>query len=327
MVDDRSTNLPTIAVAGAASVDIAIREAPNWTGSTGRDVFTADSLHALEKPVEMGLGGNGGASAYVLGRLGLPVELNAPMGDDPCGQLVRNWLEQAGVQCITPGPATSTMVSIVQVDGLGKRLGCLQHPGPRIDWELSAQSKNARWLLATAQAKVTVEELHAVRRTVQAFHGAGRTTVLDSGIGWMGAVESTQMHELWSHVDLLVGTVDELAAWTKEKTPQAIARAVLAHGVQQVVIKMGADGAAFQSRTQAFGRQSALPVKRADLSIGAGDAFNGALISSLAAGQTLSAAVSKGQQVAAKVVETGRGVVGWYESLGVGAPSRTPGLG
>ena len=63
MVDDRSTNLPTIAVAGAASVDIAIREAPDWTDSTARDVFIADSMHTLEKPPEMVLGGNGGASA------------------------------------------------------------------------------------------------------------------------------------------------------------------------------------------------------------------------------------------------------------------------
>jgi len=111
---------PTIAVVGVSSVDITIREAPDWMGPTGRDVYTRESLHALEAPVEMGLGGNGGAAAYLLGKLGLQVELTTSIGTDAPGQLLRGWLKQAEIRCVKSKPAESTMVAISAVDGQGK---------------------------------------------------------------------------------------------------------------------------------------------------------------------------------------------------------------
>ncbi len=309
------TRSPMIAVVGAASVDITLREAPDWMGQTGRNVYTPETLHALEAPVEMGVGGNGGAAAYVLGKLGLPVELHAPIGMDAPGQLVRSWLKQAGVRSTETKPAESTMVAISAVDGQGKRLGCVQHLGSQVDWSLSASDTQATWLLVMVHSQVTVSELQAVQQTIQQFRQSGCTTVLDSGMGWIiNRVEPKRMHALWSHASIVTGTMDELSHWTANDDPETIAQAVLNHGAQQVVIKMGADGAAYQSNIEAFTHQKAVPIRHANRSIGAGDAFAGALVASLATGQPFSAAVSSAQHVAAKVVESGHGVLGWCDS-------------
>lgn len=304
---------PVISVAGPASVDLTLCEPPaDWIGDVGREIYTTETMFSLKDPVAMGLGGNGAAAAFVLGQLGLRVRLNAPIGDDPAGSLVRTWLEQAGVQIIAP-PGRSTMLAITAVDGQDRRLGCLQYPGPTVDWTLSSSDTDATWLLIGVHAKVPVADLDQIQKVLGDFRQQGRIGVLDSGVGWLGHVKPDRIHELWSHVDLLIGTIEELRHWTGCYTPMAMAESALRAGVRQVVIKMGSEGAAYQSDTEPFTHQSACPVNRAGLSIGAGDAFNGALVAAIARGKPMSVAVSQSQQVAAKVVESGCGVLGWSE--------------
>ena len=51
-----------------------------------------------------------------------------------------------------------------------------------------------------------------------------------------------------------------------------------------------------------------------NVSIGAGDAFNGALIAELIRGRSVSESVANAQRIATQLVENGRGVLGWGES-------------
>jgi sugar/nucleoside kinase (ribokinase family) len=310
----RSTDKPVIAVAGSAGLDVTLRDAPrDWIGEVGSDVYTPVTLRPLEAPPEMGLGGNGAAAGYVIGKLGLDVRLNAPISTDATGQLIRAWLDEAGVQCVAP-LGRSSMVSITAVGADSKRLGTLQHAGPTVDWALSAQDDAANWLLLAMYAQVTDEDLPQVRDALSQFRAHGGVTVLDTGVGWMQRLPAKQITELWSQVDLLLGTVEELGHWTGASDPGAIAASALALGPDVVVVKMGADGAAWQSRACAFEHQRACPVSCSDVSIGAGDAFNGALVAALASGTALPTAVTQAQQIAAKVVDAGRGVLGWQQS-------------
>ncbi|MCH2114823.1 MAG: carbohydrate kinase family protein [Pirellulales bacterium] len=310
MPNNEQTAQPKIAVIGATSVDITIREAPDWMGHTGRDIYTRESMHALEAPIEMGLGGNGGAAAYVLGKLGLPVELLTSIGTDAPGQLVRGWLQQAGVRSIETMPADSTMVALSAVDGQGKRQGCLQHPGAKLDWLVSASDTEAAWLLVMVHSLVTPDELQTVHQTMRKFRQADRLIALDSGMGWiLNRAEPKRIHALWGHAHVVIGTLDELSHWTGKKDPESVAQDILGHGAAHVVIKMGADGASYQSAVYAFSHQPAISIARSDRSIGAGDAFAGALVGSLATGQPLPIAVTNAQHVAAQVVESGRGVL------------------
>ena len=302
---------PVVAVAGPCSVDMTLREPPsNWSNRTAKDHYTPDMLQRLEYPPELGLGGNGAAAAYVLGTLGVRVLLNGPTGNDPAGALVRQWLADAHVECVAaPGP--STMFAITPVDATARRLACLLHPTPTIDWGLSANHSPATWLLIAAHSQVKPDELNHVSAALSRFRSRGGTTALDTGIGWMKTNRAEEMTRLWAHVDLLIGTHDELKFWTALVTPEAIAEHALGLGVQRVVIKMGAKGAAFMSRSESYTHQPAPPINNSNVSVGAGDAFNGALIAKLIEGRSLEVSVNFAQAIAVKIVETGNGVIGW----------------
>lgn len=304
-----------VAVAGSAGLDVTLRDPPRrWIGEVPRDVYTHRTLLPLHSPPEMGLGGNGGSASYVLAKLGRKVHLNAPVGRDPAGQLVRGWLERAGVRCIAP-PGRSTMQAITAVDPSGRRLGTLQHVGPPLDWSLSARDREATWLLASLPGQVPVEVLPQVLNLLQDFGGGNRVRVLDTGLGWTGKVEPGRVRELWARAEVVVGTLEELTVWTSGRNGREVSERVLAAGPHTVVLKMGSGGAAYQSAKQPFAHQPPLRVASSNVSIGAGDAFNGALIAGLTEDRPLAEAVARAQQVAARVVERGRGVLGWGESL------------
>ncbi len=310
------TPAAVVAVAGSAGLDVTLRDPPrHWIGEVGRDVYTHRTLLPLGSPPEMGLGGNGGSASYVLGKLGRKVHLNAPIGRDPAGQLVRGWLERAGVKCTAPS-GRSTMQAITAVDAAGRRLGTLQHVGPALDWSLSARDAEATWLLASLPGQIPLEVLPQVLDLLRAFGRPDRVRVLDTGLGWTGKAEPGRVRELWARAEVVVGTLEELTVWTSGRNGREVAERVLAAGPHTVVLKMGSGGAACQSVTEPYVHQPPVRVTASNVSIGAGDAFNGALISALIEDRPLAEAVAGAQQVAAKVVERGRGVLGWGASLG-----------
>ena len=77
-----------------------------------------------------------------------------------------------------------------------------------------------------------------------------------------------------------------------EQSAQAAGEALLARGVRDVVITMGAQGALWVGRSESR-HFPAIPVQAVDTTA-AGDAFNGGLACGLAAGQSLPAAIRQG---------------------------------
>ena len=302
---------PVIAVAGASSVDMTLRQPPlEWVGGASQDSYTPEMVKNLANPPELGLGGNGAASAYVLGLLGLRVLLNGPTGEDAAGTLIEGWLKEASVELVAP-PAEATMFSITPVDGQSQRLVCLQYPSPRIDWRLSAKNDQATWMLLTAHSQVAADELNEVGDALQVFKSRGGVTVLDTGIGWMRTNGADQMKRIWADVSLLIGTLDELRFWSGLECAEDIARLALSAGVERVVVKMGAEGAGWMNEDGVYAQQPARRIECSNVSVGAGDGFNAALIAQLVQGESLESAVNFAQTVAAKIVEIGNGVIGW----------------
>ena len=310
-----SSATPVIAVAGCSSVDMTLRRVPpDWVGSVGADFYTHDMVQVIDDPPELGLGGNGGAAAYVMGALGCCVQLHGPIGDGAAGRLIKGWLSGANVQIVSPS-RVSSMFSIIAVDDQSHRLGCLQYLPPRIDWVESARDGRAGWLLLGVHSQVGADELPEVAKALTMFQSGGGVTALDTGIGWTQTHTAEEMFAVWAHVDLLIGTLDELRFWTGLEDPQHVAERVLDAGVGRVVVKMGAQGAAFFTEDGRFMHQPARRVERSDVSIGAGDAFNGALISRLVRCEPMADAVAFAQTVASQVVEIGNGVIGWGDAL------------
>ncbi|MDP7397108.1 MAG: carbohydrate kinase family protein [Lentisphaeria bacterium] len=303
--------MTNIAIAGSVSVDITVRNPPaNWCGEDGIDGYTPELISKLQLPIDVGLGGNGAAPAYVIGKLGGSVFLSAPVGTDMSGQLTRRWLDDAGVRLLGE-PTASTMSAVTAVDDQGKRLGCLQYVGPPVDWLAATQCDDAAWLLIGTHTKATQEDYDNILLALTAARGHGTRTALDSGLSWLRTLQPAAMHALWRQCDLVIGTGDELAAWSATTDPEAIARCVLEHGPRNVIVKLGAEGAAWQGVGEPFGHQAAHRPGSADVTVGAGDGFNGGALAALARGDALGTAVDAGQEVAGAIVQSGRGILGW----------------
>lgn len=313
---------PVVAVSGAVSVDLTLRCPPaGWNEGQGIDRYTPELIQTLEQPIEIGLGGNGAAAAYVMAALGVQVRLSAPVSGDEFGRLTRRWLTDASVELLAP-PAASLMSAIVAVDDHGNRTGCLQHPGPPVDWPAAAQCEDAAWVLLATHAQADQVDYEGVLSALKIARQSGKHTALDSGISWLRTIPPSAVHALWQHTDLVIGTSDELGAWTGCEELEGMTQDILKHGPRDVIVKRGADGVAWRYGDQALQVEPAHKVEHVDVTVGAGDGFNGGLLASLAHGHSMACAVNQGQEVAAAIVSSGRGVLGWRQPEPFGNVSR-----
>jgi 2-dehydro-3-deoxygluconokinase len=90
---------------------------------------------------------------------------------------------------------------------------------------------------------------------------------------------------------------------TGRQTPEDIAAFYLDQGAQQVVVKLGPEGAYFAQRGGASGIVPGRPVERVVDTVGAGDGFAVGVISGLFDGLTLAQATARGNAIGARVVQ------------------------
>jgi len=121
---------------------------------------------------------------------------------------------------------------------------------------------------------------------------------------------------LWPDHPTMVATLAELAALsdiilpglaegrllTGCETPQEIARHYLERGAQEVVVKLGADGAFCADRAGVAEFVAGVPVDRVVDTVGAGDAFAVGVISARLEGLSLQAAAARGNLLGARAV-------------------------
>ena len=92
----------------------------------------AATLRILTEGPAVTLAGGAGWPAYLLARLGHPVQLNTRLGRDLFGTLLRDRLAGAGVEVVGPD-AAATAVSVIAAAEGGLRSGFV-YPGEPIDW-------------------------------------------------------------------------------------------------------------------------------------------------------------------------------------------------
>lgn len=297
----------SIQVAGNAVLDLLVQEAA-ITGEAA-DRWGAN-VQFLSRPVEGVLGGCGAAPAYLLGRLGEQVVLNTNLGEDLWGQVVRRWLERAGIALRGPlFPATA--VNLILLTPAGERRS-LYFAGDKVDWRCSLEGEAPEWFLAAGYGRVDAGDLSALGEVFERRRQQGTRVIFDPGPWFAGRVDREAMLATWSQVDCLVATEEELAHWLGFGQGEDLASRALALGPEVVVVKRGAAGASFASRQGERGTLPAPQVERRN-SVGAGDTFNGRLLFGLRRGEPLAEAVAAAVQLATRVVGEGRGVLGALE--------------
>jgi ribokinase len=270
----------SIVVAGSINVDFILRvmalPRPNET-ITGQDMAVA-------------IGGKGLNQAVACARLGATTRMIAAVGEDSfAGQatayLMANGVDTAQVRAL-PGVATGVANIFVARDGQNM---IVVTPGANA--RLTPEAIDAaEATIAGAQALVVQLEtpLNTVRRALEVARRHDVLTVLNPAPVQSGAAD------LFALADLVTPNETELAALTgidgiDDASLTKGLQALLDMGAKRAMVTLGSQGSAalVDGRLQ---RVPAFAVKAVDAT-GAGDHFNGALVSRLVAGDDLVAAM------------------------------------
>lgn len=274
-----------IHVVGNCTVDLVFR----------LDAFPRPGETVIARERLVDVGGKGANQAVVAARFGLPVRLIAPLGRDAEGALARSRLLGEGL----PGEAllwadAPTDQSIISVVPGGENT--IVSSAAAAD-SLGAADVAAALAGLTAADAVLVQgnlSLSATRAALAAGDAAGALTLLNPApVRWPA-------DELWplARIAVLNRIEAELLLGTAE--PEAAVARLAERGVGTAIVTLGAGGLAVRDGGRTW-RVPAVPVQAVDTA-GAGDAFCGALVSSLVAGLDLDRALALAAEAAAVTV-------------------------
>jgi len=300
-----------IHVAGNAVLDLIVRQAEMASTSTAPERGWGAATHLLDSPVEALLGGCGAAAAYILASLGQRVVLNTNLGNDVFGDVLLKWLTEAGVRVLGKEDGGATAVHIVSLDPSGNRRS-VYYTGQKVVWERSLSGDAPDWLLAAGYGSVDAGDLASLANVFARMRERGTRIAFDLSPWFAGRATLDEMAALWSQVDLLIGTEEELAPWHPGPSAQQLAIELSGLGPEWVAVKRGAQGAVFATREGGSGGVAA-DVASGVNTIGAGDAFNGRLVCGLCRGEDLATAVGAAVALATRAVQRERGALGAME--------------
>lgn len=245
----------------------------------------------------MSPGGKAGNQAVQLARLDVPVAVLARLGDDAFGGSLRAALAAEGVSTdlLATDPASPTGASPIHVGADGD-YDSIIIPGAAALLDAGDIARAAGWLGRAAFVVLQLELPLPVNLAVaRAAREAGCRIVLNASPIPVDGADLPP--DLWPLVDLLVVNRVEAARLAsapvhdREEALQAAAR-LQRRGPSQVIVTLGADGAVARDGEET----TSLPAIAIDPvdTVGAGDAFLGAVVARLVAGDDLGAALGWG---------------------------------
>jgi 2-dehydro-3-deoxygluconokinase len=188
-------------------------------------------------------------------------------------------------------------------------------------WLLSSRHLHATGVFAA----VSSTTLPLVQQTMDLMRASGRTVSFDPNLRptlWSSAgIMRDAINDLASRADWVMPGLEEGRLLTGEHTAEDIAAYYRNRGAKLVVVKLGSEGAWFDSE-QGNGHVPGFPVETVIDTVGAGDGFAVGVISGLLEGLTVSDAVRRGAWIGARAVQ----VVGDSEGFPTEAEVRNAGL-
>ncbi|MFF5013099.1 5-dehydro-2-deoxygluconokinase [Streptomyces sp. NPDC001165] len=286
-------------------------------GRVGVDVYPLRTGVGLAEVTSFGkyLGGSPTNVAVAAARYGRSSAVITKTGRDPFGAFVRSALEGYGVDSRFVGtsdvaPTPVTFCEIFPPDDfplyfyrLPKAPDLDIQPG---ELDLGAvRGAGIFWITGTGLSE---EPSRSATLAALAHRTEAGTTVFDLDwrpMFWQDPAEARSYYaEALRHTTVAVGNLDECEVATGEREPYAAAKALLAAGVELAVVKQGPRGVLAMDRDGSAVEIAPVPVDVAN-SLGAGDAFGGALCHGLLSGwdtrRTVSFANSAGAIVAGRL--------------------------
>ena len=261
--------------------------------------------------------------AIGLARLGLRVGWASRLGDDSVGRYLLAEMQREGIDC------SHVIVDAVRRTALQFKGRVTDGSDPPVEYHRqgSAASQmqvaeideswlcSARHLHSTGVFPAISDHCFEVAsKTMALMRKAGKTVSFDPNLRpslWRSAHHMREgINELSLGAHWVLPGVEEGRFLTGHQAPEEIAGFYLARGAQLVVVKLGAEGASYQS-SEEQGFVEAVPVARVIDTVGAGDGFAVGVISGLLEGLAPRQAVQRGTWIGARAVQ----VIGDTEGL------------
>ncbi len=273
--------------------------------------------------------------AIGLARLGFKVGWASRLGTDSMGRALLAAMRGEGIDCshVISDAAQRTGFQFKGrvTDGSDppveyhRKGSAASHMGPTdVD---EAWLRSARHLHATGVfAAISGTSLQAAIKSMEVMRAAGRTISFDPNLRptlWPSTEAMRRaINNLAARVDWVLPGMEEGLLLTGETTPEGVAHFYRQRGAKLVVVKLGAEGAYYDSDVAGTGRIEGFPVEEVVDTVGAGDGFAVGVVSALLEGRTVPEAVRRGAWIGARAVQ----VLGDTEGLPTRAQLNEAGL-
>jgi 2-dehydro-3-deoxygluconokinase len=254
--------------------------------------------------------------AIGLARLGLKVGWASRLGTDSMGRSLLATMRAEGIDCShvisDPTQRTGFQFKGRVTDGSDppveyhRKGSAASHMGPAdVDepWLRSARHLHATGVFAA----ISDTSLQAALKSMEVMRAAGRSISFDPNLRptlWSSTEAMRHwINELASRADWVLPGMEEGLLLTGENTPEGVARFYRARGARLVVVKLGAEGAYYDSDTAGTGRIPGFPVAKVIDTVGAGDGFAVGVISALLEGRSVPEAVRRAAWIGARAVQ------------------------
>jgi len=254
--------------------------------------------------------------AIGLSRLGLKVGWASRLGTDSMGRALLAAMRAEGIDCshvITDATQRTGFQFKGRVtDGSDppieyhRKGSAASHMGPAdVD---EAWLRSARHLHATGVfAAISDTSLQAALKSMDVMRAAGRTISFDTNLRpTLWSSSETMRHwvnELAARADWVLPGIEEGLLLTGHSKPEDVAKFYRERGAKLVVVKLGAEGAYYDSDVAGTGRIDGFPVKEVVDTVGAGDGFAAGVVSALLEGRSVPDAVRRGAWIGARAVQ------------------------
>ena len=254
--------------------------------------------------------------AIGVARLGLKVGWSSRLGTDMMGRYLMKAMLAEGIDCsrVTLDPAQPTGFMLkgrvsdggdppVEYHRRGSAASRMAVGDIDTNWLLSARHLHATGVFAGVSATT----LALVRQSMTLMRAHGRSISFDPNL----------RPALWTTPEVMRHTINDLATcadWvlpglaegrflTGEHSPEGIALFYRQRGASLVVVKLGDQGAYYDSETAGSGYVPIFPVAEVVDTVGAGDGFAVGIISALLEGLTVPQAVRRGAWAGACAIQ------------------------
>lgn len=273
--------------------------------------------------------------AIGLSRLGLKVGWASRLGTDSMGRYLIAAMKGEGIDC------SHVICDAAQRTGFQFKGRVTDGSDPPVEYHRKGSAasqmgpadvdeawlRSARHLHATGVfAAISDTSLQAALKSMDVMRAAGRTISFDTNLRpTLWSSTETMRHwvnELASRADWVLPGIEEGLLLTGHTRPEDVARFYRERGAKLVVVKLGAEGAYYDSDVAGTGRVDGFPVKEVIDTVGAGDGFAAGVVSALLEGKSVPEAVRRGAWIGARAVQ----VLGDTEGLPTRAELGAAGL-